>query len=150
MATVSRPMGILLASPFLLVGYQLKMQKIYLARQAFRSSRLSPHIGSLRNLVGGTAVIFCLITSCSSHQTKSTQQKIEFYESKARHYQQLSDLQRLSPPFCSSTHKGIPSLRNQGHMRTIYQREARRYEKLADKTREELNQDSNRSVEKKN
>lgn len=126
------------------------MQKIYLARLAFQSSRLSPHIGRLRNLVGGTAVIFCLITGCSNHQTKSTQQKIEFFESKARHYHKLSDLHRLSPPFSFSTHKGIPSLRNQGHMRKIYQREARRYEKLADKTREELSQDFNQSVEKKN
>ncbi|HAD22364.1 MAG: hypothetical protein CMI28_03215 [Opitutae bacterium] len=108
------------------------------------------HIGRLKNLVGGSAVIFCSLTGCSNHQTKSTQQKVEFYESKARHYQKLSDLQRLSPPFTSSTHKGIPSLRNQGHMLTIYQREAKRYEKLADKTREELNQDSNLSVEKKN
>lgn len=125
------------------------MQKVYLARQAFQSSRLSRHIGRLGNLVGGSAVIFCLITGCSNHQTKSTQQKIEFYELKAWHYQKLSNLQRLSPPFTSSTQKGIP-LRNQGYMRKIYQREARRYEKLADKNREELNQDSNRSVEKKN
>ncbi len=119
------------------------MQKIYLARQAFQSSRLSQHICRLRNLAGGTAVIFCLITGCSNHQTKSTNQKIEFYESKARHYQKLSDLHRLSPPYFSSAHKGVSSLRNQGHMRMIFQREARRYEKLADKTREELNQDSN-------
>lgn len=126
------------------------MQKIYLARQAFQLSRLSLYIGRLKNLVGGSAVFIFLITSCSNHQTKSTQQKVEFYESKARHFQKLSDLQRLSPPYFISANKGNASIRNQNHKRAAYLRDARRYKKLAEKAREELHQDYNRSVEKKN
>lgn len=126
------------------------MQKIYLARQAFQSIRLSQYIGRLKNLVGVSGVFIFLITSCSNHQTKSTPQKVEFYESKARHYQKLSDLQRLSPPYFISANKGIPSIGNKNHKHAAYFRDVRRYKKLAEKAREELHQDSNRTVEKQN
>ena len=62
----------------------------------------------------------------------------------------LSDLQRLSPPYSITTHKGIRAQGNQGHLRMAYLIEARRYEKLAKEAREGLNQDSNQSLKGRN
>jgi len=126
------------------------MRKIYLAKLVFLSNRISSNSRVKIKLVGLSLVSLFLITGCSNHQSRSPQQRIEFYESKARHYQTLSDLQRLSPPYSITTHKGIRAPGNQGHLHMAYLIEARRYNKLAKEAKEELNQDSNRSLEGKN
>jgi len=150
MATGLHPTAIHLASPFLPVGYPLKMRKIYLAKLVFLSNRISSNSRVKIKLVGLSLVSLFLITGCSNHQSRSPQQRIEFYESKARHYQTLSDLQRLSPPYSITTHNGIRVRGNQGHLRMAYLMEARRYKKLAKEAKEELNQDSNQSLEVRN
>jgi len=96
------------------------------------------------------SLILISLISCKSSQIRSPQQRIEFYESKARHYQTLSDLQRLSPPYSITTPKGIRAQGNEEHLRMAYLMEARRYQKLAKEAKEELNQDSNQSLEGKN
>jgi hypothetical protein len=139
-----------LVSPFLPVGYPLKMRKIYLAKPAFLSNRTSLNSRFTIKLLGLSIVSLFLVAGCSNHQSRSPEQRIEFYESKARHYQTLSDLQRLSPPYSITTHKGIRAQGNQGHLRMAYLMEARRYQKLAKEAKEGLNQDSNRSLEVRN
>ena len=126
------------------------MRKTYLAKLAFLSNRTSPISLFKIKLAGLSLVTLSLVAGCSNHQSRSPQQRIEFYESKARHYQTLSDLQRLSPPYSITTHNGIRVRGNQGHLRMAYLMEARRYKKLAKEAKEELNQDSNRSLEGKN
>ena len=126
------------------------MRKIYLAKLVFLSNRISSNSRVKIKLVGLSLVSLFLITGCSNHQSRSPQQRIEFYESKARHYQTLSDLQRLSPPYSITTHKGIRAPGNQGHLHMAYLIEARRYNKLAKEAKEELSQDSNQSLEGNN
>lgn len=150
MATGLHPTAIHLVSPFLPVGYPLKMRKIYLAKPAFLSNRTSLNSRFTIKLLGLSIVSLFLVAGCSNHQSRSPEQRIEFYESKARHYQTLSDLQRLSPPYSITTHKGIRAQGNQGHLRMAYLMEARRYQKLAKEAKEGLNQDSNRSLEVRN
>ena len=150
MATGLHPTAIHLVSPFLPVGYPLKMRKIYLAKPAFLSNRTSPNSRFKIKLPGISIVSLFLVAGCSNHQSRSPQQQLEFYESKARHYQTLSDLQRLSPPYSITTHKVILSQGNNGHLRMAYLMEARRYKKLAKEAKEELNQDSNQSLDVRN
>ena len=150
MATGLHPTATHLVSPFLPVGYPLKMRKTYLAKLAFLSNRTSPSSPFKTKFVGLSLVSLFLLAGCSNHQCRSPQQRIEFYESKARHYQTLSDLQRLSPPYSITTRKGIRAQGNQGHLRMAYLMEARRYEKLAKEMREGLNQDSNQSLKGRN
>ena len=126
------------------------MRKIYLAKLMFLSNRTSPISLFKIKLAGLSLVTLSLVAGCSNHQSRSPQQRIEFYESKARHYQTLSDLQRLSPPYSITTHKGIRAQGNQGHLRMAYLMEARRYQKLAKEVREGLNQDSNQSLKGRN
>jgi hypothetical protein len=126
------------------------MRKTYLAKLAFLSNRTSPNSRFKIKLVGLSLVTLSLVAGCSNHQSRSPQQRIEFYESKARHYQTLSDLQRLSPPYSITTPKGIRAQGNEGHLRMAYLMEARRYQKLAKEAKEELNQDSNQSLEGRN
>jgi hypothetical protein len=123
------------------------MRKIYLAKPAFLSNRTSLNSRFTIKLLGLSIVSLFLVAGCSNHQSRSPEQRIEFYESKARHYQTLSDLQRLSPPYSITTYKGIRAQGNQGHLRMAYLMEARRYQKLAKEAKEELNQDSNQSLE---
>ena len=87
------------------------------------------------------------LVSCSSHSSKAPAEKIKYYESRARHYQTLSDLQRLSPPYSSFNHKEQIIRLNNDHMRMAYLNEARRYRKLAQNVRKETTSDSNGSVE---
>jgi hypothetical protein len=150
MATGLHPTAIHLVSPFLPVGYPLKMRKIYLAKPAFLSNRTSLNSRFTIKLLGLSIVSLFLVAGCSIHQSRSPEQRIEFYESKARHYQTLSDLQRLSPPYPITTYKGIRAQGNQGHLRMAYLMEARRYQKLAKEAKEGLNQHSNRSLEVRN
>ena len=126
------------------------MRKTYLAKLAFLSNRTSPNSRFKIKLVGLSLVSLFLIAGCSNHQNRSPQQRIEFYESKARHYQTLSDLQRLSPPYSITTHNGFRARGNQEHLRMAYLMEARRYQKLAKEAKEELNQDSIQSLEGRN
>ena len=89
-------------------------------------------------------LILISLISCKSSQSRSPEQRIEFYESKARHYQ------TLSPPYSITTYKGIRAQGNQRHLRMAYLMEARRYQKLAKEAKEGLNQHSNRSLEVRN
>ena len=150
MATGLHPTAIHLVSPFLPVGYPLKMRKTYLVKLALLPNRTSPNYPFEIKLVVLSLVSLFLLAGCSNHQSRSPQQRIEFYESKARHYQALSDLQRLSPPYSIMTQKGIRAQGNQGHLRMAYLMEARRYEKLAKEVKEGLNQDSNQSFKGRN
>jgi len=126
------------------------MRKTYFAKLAFLSNRTSPNSPFTLKLLGLSIVSLFLVAGCSNHQSRSPQQRIEFYESKARHYQTLSDLQRLSPPYSITTHNGIRVRGNQGHLRMAYLMEARRYKKLAKEAKEELNQDANQSLDVRN
>ena len=121
------------------------MQKIYLTKLAFHSNRTSPNSLFKIKLAGLSLLSLFLILGCSNHQNRSLQQRIEIYQSKARHYQTLSDLQRLSPPYSITPQKGIRAQGNHRHLRMGYLMEARRYEKLAKEAKEQLNQDSNQS-----
>jgi hypothetical protein len=150
MATGLHPTAIHLVSPFLPVGYPLKMRKIYLAKPAFLSNRTSPNSRFTIKLLGLSIVSLFLVAGCSNHQSRSPEQRIEFYESKARHYQTLSDLQRLSPPYSITTQKGFAPKAIKGTLRMAYLMEARRYQKLAKEAKEELNQVSNQSLEVRN
>ena len=85
--------------------------------------------------------------SCTSYSENSPAEKIKYYESRARHYQTLSDLQRLSPPYSSFNHKEQVIRLNNDHMRMAYLNEARRYRKLAQNVRKETTSDSNGSEE---
>ena len=75
--------------------------------------------------------------SCSSNFPQTTEQKISYYESRARTYQALADAQRLSPPYNS------PTLRNRGglhepSMRMVYLSEAKKYKRLAEQAKEQF------------
>ena len=81
---------------------------------------------------------FFVTTSCSSNLPKTKEQKVQFYESKARTYQALADSQRLSSPYSS------PSLQNRGglydpSMRMVYLSEAKKYRKLAEEAKAQSN-----------
>lgn len=81
---------------------------------------------------------FFFTTSCSSNLPKTKEQKVQFYESKARTYQALADSQRLSSPYNS------PSLQNRGglhdpSMRMAYLSEAKKYRKLAEEAKTQSN-----------
>ena len=88
---------------------------------------------------------FFIFLSCSNHSSKSPPEKIKYYESRARHYQTLSDLQRLSPPYSSFNHKQQITRLNNDHMRMAYLNEARRYRKLAKGIRDRTTSDSNKT-----
>ena len=90
---------------------------------------------------------FFLSAGCSNHHSKTPAEKIKFYESRARHYQTLSDLQRLSPPFSSPNHKQFKIRFDHDHLRMAYLNESRRYRKLADKIRANTVSDSNETGE---
>ena len=90
---------------------------------------------------------FFLSPGCSNHHSKTPAEKIKFYESRARHYQNLSDLQRLSPPFSSPNHKQFKIRFDHDHLRMAYLNESRRYRKLADKIRANTVSDSNETGE---
>lgn len=94
--------------------------------------------------------ILFFLTGCSSKMPKSAEQKIKNYESRARTYQTLSDMQRLSPPYSTFSHKGIRSHLQNEHLRVAYLKEARRYRQLANQERKQLVSDSNESVQTAN
>ena len=92
-------------------------------------------------------LILFLFASCQQSRLRTAEERIKFYENRARHYQTLSDIQRLSPP-----HKvfGKRVARNNLHnpnLRMVYLQEARRYRKLAEEEKAQLESrtDSNES-----
>ena len=93
------------------------------------------------------SVSFFILANCSNHSSKTRAEKIKYYESRARHYQTLSDLQRLSPPYTSFNSKQMNARLNNDHMRMAYMNEARRYRKLAQNVRKETTSDSNGTEE---
>ena len=93
------------------------------------------------------SVSFFILANCSNHSPKTRTEKIKYYESRARHYQTLSDLQRLSHPYTSFNSKQMNVRLNNDHMRMAYMNEARRYRKLAQNVRKETTSDSNGSEE---
>ena len=92
-------------------------------------------------------LLLLLLNGCSSHLSPTPAEKIKFYESRARHYQTLSDLQRLSPPYASFNHKQQITRLNNDHLRMVYLNEARRYRKLAQDIRVKTTSESNETKE---
>lgn len=83
--------------------------------------------------------------SCIPSQNKTPAEKIKFYEARAKQYQSLSDLQRLTPPYNSLKNKHLNTKLNNKYMRTKYSSEALRFRKLAQNAREEYSSDSNKT-----
>ena len=94
---------------------------------------------------GIISISFFILANCSNHSPKTRAEKIKYYESRARHYQTLSDLQRLSPPYTSFNSKQMNARLNNDHMCMAYMNEALRYRKLAQNVRKETTSDSNGS-----
>ena len=86
-------------------------------------------------------VSLSLPSSCYHKKTKTSQQKIESFESKARTYKKLSDLQRLSSPYPITRRSFY-----RGNLRSTYLRESKRYQKLADTLKEQIEIDANKTV----
>ena len=146
----SHRMAIPLVSLFHPVGYRSQMQKSYSERRVFPLSRRFFSLRYLINLIWGTALLLFSLTGCSKHHKKSPQQQIDFYESKARHYLTLSDLQSLSPPYSINRATRFRIHNHLQNMRMVYLMEAKKFSKLAEKARDQLNLDANQSMETKN
>lgn len=87
-----------------------------------------------------------LLSGCANAPIKSPQEKIKALESRARSYQTLSDIQRLSPPYSTHSGKGLRNRSHNEHLRMTYLNKAKHYRKLADEIRKKKGSDSNRSV----
>ncbi|MEC8421290.1 MAG: hypothetical protein VXZ32_09235 [Verrucomicrobiota bacterium] len=84
-----------------------------------------------------------LLVSCSNKFVKTPEQGVEHYESRARHYDKLYEIHRLSPPYSSFGNNQNHSNFKNKHSIMTYQNEAHRYRRLAQKARLELSSDLN-------
>ena len=75
-----------------------------------------------------------LLNSCRQTQKRTLPEKIKFYESRARTFQTLADLQRLTPPYSSHTLATGQRLHHQ-QLRSIYLNKAKKYRNLAKRSR---------------
>ena len=69
--------------------------------------------------------------SCGKKEFRTIEQKIDFYQSRAKTYQALADAQRLSPPYSSKKSSIKSEFYNQS-MRMTYLKEAKKYQELAE------------------
>jgi hypothetical protein len=69
--------------------------------------------------------------SCGKKEFLTIEQKIEFYQSRAKTYRALANAQRLSPPYSDNKLSIKSKLTNQP-MRMIYLKEAKKYQELAE------------------
>ena len=69
--------------------------------------------------------------SCGKKEFRTIEQKIDFYQSRAKTYQALADAQRLSPPYIGKKLSIKSDLYNQS-MRITYLKEAKKYQELAE------------------
>ena len=94
---------------------------------------------------------FLILTSfiflaCAPHPSPTPEQKLQHYQSKARTYKALSDLQRLSPPYAFPTNgRAGLGLDDEGR-RMIYLNQARRYDQMAKEVGNEIHSDANDST----
>jgi len=95
-----------------------------------------------------TSLFFVLslftLSSCSHNKATNPQQRIESFESKARTYKKLSDLQRLSSPYPSTHRSGFSIYK--GNLQSYYLKESKRYQNLADTLRKQIEIDANGTV----
>ena len=61
-----------------------------------------------------------VFNGCANRQFKSAEDKIEFYESRARYYRTLYNMQRLSPPYSEFSNTNLNSKFNNEHFRGVY------------------------------
>ena len=78
-----------------------------------------------------TFILLTAFAGCQQHRPSTLVEKVEFYEIRARNYRALAHSQRLSLPY--PNHSSIIS--HESHLGLIYQNEARWYEKMAEETR---------------
>ncbi|MEC8014007.1 MAG: hypothetical protein VX153_07255 [Verrucomicrobiota bacterium] len=88
-----------------------------------------------------------LLAGCQSSnlQSKSPLEKAKIYEQRAKTFQTLSDLQRLSSPYSISNGRNRHGSLHNENLRMAYHREAKRYRKLAEQIRSEYASESNAS-----
>lgn len=85
--------------------------------------------------------------SCQQARFRTAEERIKSYENRARHYQTLSDIQRLSPPYQVFGKRVTRNSLYNPNLRMVYLQEARRYRKLAEEEKAQLESraDSNES-----
>jgi hypothetical protein len=87
-----------------------------------------------------------LLNACTQSRPTGTE-KIQLYESKARTFQSLADLQRLSPPFSQGNFAKNYQFHQKGQ-RTAYLKQARKYQKLALVEKKKLSEKTNAETKK--
>ena len=91
-------------------------------------------------------LIFSLCIGCKSKLSNSPHDKIIEYEKKARTFQSLHEIQRLSPPYTNFNNNNIRNHMHNEHLRMSYLQEARRYRNMAKEIRQKLSPDANRTI----
>jgi len=93
-------------------------------------------------------ICFCLLLHSGCTQTRPTgAEKIKGYQSKARTFQTLADLQRLSPPYSSNIFAGYYKYPQTG-LQEDYLRKAKKYRKLAMEEKKKLSKLSSPEAKK--
>ena len=133
------------------VGFRSRMQKNNYPVQVLRWNRflLRKSFSKFRwSTASCLLILFTLhLAGCQSSnlQSKSSLEKAKIYEQRAKTFQTLSDLQRLSSPYSISNGRNRHSSLHNENLRMAYHREAKRYRKMAEQIRSEHASESNAS-----
>ncbi|MBP52772.1 MAG: hypothetical protein CMI27_06460 [Opitutae bacterium] len=88
-----------------------------------------------------------ILSGCQSQVPKSLTKKLEYYEDRARNYRTLSLSHRLSPPYFNYSTRPSIMISHNRNIEAVYWQEARRYEKLAEETRNLLEKNQAEKLE---
>ena len=85
--------------------------------------------------------LFFILSGCSTKKPKTAHERAEIYDKWARSYEAIADTQLNGAPY-SSPAFGVGAMgTHEQNLRAIYLQEARRYRRLAEKTKLEAEQE---------